>query len=71
LTPGQLALLGVTVDAPRGDEPQEVAQKMAQDRYWQHVALRDSLPHVTGARRHPALHWVPAGSQRFRKLQHF
>ena len=22
---------------------------MAQDRYWQHVALRDSLPHVTGA----------------------
>ena len=49
LTATQLALLGVTAEAPQGTEPQEVAQKMAQDRYWQHVALRDSLPHVTGA----------------------
>jgi hypothetical protein len=49
LTATQLALLGVTADAPQGGEPPEVAQKMAQDRYWQHVALRDSLPHVSGA----------------------
>ena len=49
LTATQLALLGVTADAPQGGEPPEVAQKMVQDRYWQHVALRDSLPHVSGA----------------------
>ena len=50
LTPLQLARMGITAALPQAGSSPEAERQLLEDRYRQLVALRDSLPHISGTR---------------------